>query len=95
MKLAQLWESYMDLMFLEAEMRDDLQYDETEDRKELAKERQKPLDQQNEKRIDEIEGRISKAKAVKMTYRKTKEFIDETNRYLKMLELWGLEDDQK
>lgn len=83
-KLQNLWEGHLDKKYFEQKMGDQLKYDDTIDRKDLAAESRKPIAEQDVEKIDAIEYRISHSKAIKAAYRKTLSFIDEIESYLSM-----------
>lgn len=88
LKQRDLWGAEIDKFYFETEMADRLSYVDDNDRKALAEEHNKPHEQQDRVKIEELENRISEAKAVKAEYRKLKMFIADTNLYLKTLRKW-------
>ena len=87
-KIASLWEANMDKLFFETTYPSVLSYDDAADRQALIDERKKPLADQNEGKIAQLEDTITKAKAVKQSYRKNEEFREEVKNYISLLDLW-------
>ena len=88
-KMMLLWEATMDKFFMETSEGYILAYREDADRRSLTEENRKPLAEQDSTKIGDLEDRIARAKAVKQTYRKTNEMINELNLYLEMLKKWN------
>lgn len=78
----------MDKLFFETQYHDLLHYDDAEDRKALGEENKKPLANQNRLRINELEDKISQAKAVQSSNYKNERFRAEVLTYIRMLEKW-------
>lgn len=91
-KLASLYEASLDKLYLETEYPNILSYDDSEDRKLLGDENRKPLESRDEKAIVELEEKIAKAKAIKQTWKKNEDFMDETKHYLNMMDRWNQTD---
>src|SRR5688572_29563042 len=87
-KIASLWESNLDKLYFETQYSDILSYDDGKDRLAMAAERKKPLADQDQAKILELEERITHIKAVKDSYYKNERFRAEVKDYLTMLELW-------
>lgn len=91
-KIISLWEANLDKLFFESQYADQLGYDDAGDRKIMAEERKKPLAEQNQYKIADIEERISHAKAIKQSFEKNERFRAEVMTYLEMLDLWKKQD---
>ncbi len=92
-KITQLLESNLDKFFIEEEYGDLLSYNDDIDRQVLADERRLPLKEQQPKKIEALEEKISKAKAVQASNRKNENFRQEVSEYLGLLEkLWKRKD---
>lgn len=76
----------MDKKFLESEFQEQIDSDDTEDRETLLKERSKEADKQDQTVIADLEEKISRAKAIKQTYRRTLTTMEEVDRYIKSLD---------
>lgn len=87
-KLSGLWEANLDKLYLETQFKDLINYDDSEDRKALAQERQKSEDKQDVKKIDELQNKIAMGNSVRGNYRKNENFRIETRSYVQMLDLW-------
>lgn len=81
-KVKLIWEANLDRFYFESKFAEQLSYVEDNDRKALMAENQKPLAEQDRNKIDELENRISTAKAVKQQYRRVRELILEAEAYL-------------
>lgn len=88
-KINALWEANLDKVFFENNYQDLLNYNEGTDRAALAGERQKPLKEQNDTVIMELENKISHAKAVRGSYIKNENFRAEIITYIEMLRNFG------
>lgn len=85
MKIASLWEANIDKFYYETTQAEYLKYDDTKDRETLFEERQKPLKEQDKRKISDIEERIGRAKAVQAGYRKNEQFRQDVKDYIKLL----------
>lgn len=86
-KLA-IWEASLDKAYFENNFFEQLTYNDTEDRKQLALLHEPPYDKQDHVSIEAIEKRIARAKAVKEGHRGTDDLIDDLVKYKEMLDLW-------
>lgn len=87
-KLEQLWEANMDMLFVHNNFFAELNYIDDEDRKQLEELHKKPYAQQEKLQIALLEERITKAKAIKDTYRRTRELAESLVMYLAMMDMW-------
>ena len=87
-----LWEGLLDRLFFETKMTKWLEYSDVKDREALVNEAKKPVGTQDPAKRAEIEERIAMGKAVKESYRRTLNFINEINQYLDMIREWEKKD---
>lgn len=83
-----VWEANMDKVFYETNFEKELSFNDATARQKLSDELKKPVETQDKSFIENIENEISTAKAVKANYRKNREFIDEANNYINMIDQW-------
>ena len=83
-----IWEGYLDKMYFETNYLDEINYNEIPDRQELQNENRKPFKDQDVTKIASLEEKISRAKAIKESYRRNAVFLEDTSRYKEMLDIW-------
>lgn len=87
-KKLNLYEGFLDKSYFEVEFADVLSYNDEADRNLLIAEQSKPDSEQDQKKIEELEHIISRAKAVKTEYRRVNEFIANTQNYINVVKAW-------
>lgn len=85
-KRASLWEGLLDRQYFETVFKDVIGYNESDDRLALQEQNSLPYHKQDHSKVYELEQRITRAKAVKQSYRENEQFIDDTRKYISMLE---------
>jgi hypothetical protein len=84
-KNALIWEASMDKFHILTNFNDELMYEDKEDREKLAEENKKPLDKQDKVMIRSLEDKISFSAAVKTAYRKNDQAIEESKKYIGLI----------
>lgn len=95
-KLSALYEANLDLLFLQTEYPNILAYNDNEDRAALAELNKKPLVDRTDEdlmKIEELEEKITHAKAIKQSYRQNEAFRAELKNYLNMINTWNQKDE--
>ncbi|MDZ4228342.1 MAG: hypothetical protein U1E54_03790 [Candidatus Levybacteria bacterium] len=87
-KRVAVWEATLDKMYFETKYLDEIRYNDQADREALAVEHRKPLKEHDQVRIESLEKRISRGKAIKDSYRRNEDFLFDSIKYKQMLDIW-------